>query len=425
MPDKHSGSPSESAIDAAALIGDIAERIDNFATKEDLKAVNSRIEELRSGLSSIAVREPADEFGLNKRYKSLRHLKDAEDAYTFGMLVVAGMANNYPKYVSAALAEKANSFLKGRTTMVRGQVEGVDALGGYLVPEQISARLIDLREEYGVIRQVAYVENMSSDHTKIRRRSGGLTAYFTDEAASITESTKSWNVVSLTARKAAVLTRLSSELSEDAILNLGDDLAGEIAYAFAEKEDDCAINGDGTSTYGGIVGLRQRLIDVNGTDDGGGIVVASGNTFAEVALADFNDVIGRIPKFADNNNTCWIVHRTFWASVMQRLAYAAGGNDVMNIASGMGPTFAGYPVKISQKMPSTASNGSLVALFGDFTKACTFGNRRGTTIDFSEHRYFDTDELAIRGTERFDFVVHDVGTSTTAGPVVGLVLASV
>jgi hypothetical protein len=33
---------------------------------------------------------------------------------------------------------------------------------------------------------------------------------------------------------------------------------------------------------------------------------------------------------------------------------------------------------------------------------------------------FERNQSALRAIERFDFVAHDVGTSTVAGPIVGL-----
>ena len=59
---------------------------------------------------------------------------------------------------------------------------------------------------------------------------------------------------------------------------------------------------------------------------------------------------------------------------------------------------------------SYAAN-SAVALFGDLTLAASFGDRRQTTIQISDAALnaFEQDELAIRGTERFDINVHDLG----------------
>ena len=94
-----------------------------------------------------------------------------------------------------------------------------------------------------------------------------------------------------------MLTKYSNELNEDAVLNIGDDLAGEIAYAFALKEDQCGFLGDGTSTYGGIVGVTTALRNVDATIANiAGLVVASGTRLRQqlqrIALADFNKVVG-------------------------------------------------------------------------------------------------------------------------------------
>src|SRR6185437_11833849 len=137
--------------------------------------------------------------------------------------------------------------------------------GGFLVPPEFGNDMIILREMFGVFRRNAKIVPMTSDTRSDPRRKSGLTAYFTSEASQITESKKGWDRVNLTAKKIAVLTKMSSELNEDSMVNLGDDLAGEIAYAFASLEDDCGFNGDGSSTYGGIVGLAQAFLNLSGT----------------------------------------------------------------------------------------------------------------------------------------------------------------
>src|SRR4029077_10220309 len=104
--------------------------------------------------------------------------------------------------------------------------------GGFLVPEVLERAIIDLREDYGVFRQLARIRPMASDFVTIPRRTGGLTAVPIGEGSDITESTKGWNNVNLTARKWAVLAKYSSELAEDAIISIAEDLSGEIAYAF-------------------------------------------------------------------------------------------------------------------------------------------------------------------------------------------------
>jgi predicted phage gp36 major capsid-like protein len=50
----------------------------------------------------------------------------------------------------------------------------------------------------------------------------------------------------------------SNELLSHSAADVAEFVAGEIAYAFAAKEDDCGYNGDGTSGVGGIAGLATN-----------------------------------------------------------------------------------------------------------------------------------------------------------------------
>ena len=65
----------------------------------------------------------------------------------------------------------------------------------------MDAAIIDLREQYGVFRQNTRVVRMGSDTLTIPRRASGLTGYFVGEAASITESTGTFDQVSLIREK--------------------------------------------------------------------------------------------------------------------------------------------------------------------------------------------------------------------------------
>ncbi len=347
----------------------------------------------------------------------------AKKAYGFGLFLRGALRGD----------AQAAKQLRGLWDIeLRAHIEGQNASGGYLVPEVFENDLIDLREQYGVIRRVAKTRTMTSDTLSVPRRTGGLTAYFVGENAAITESTKGWDRVSLTAKKIGVLAKYSSELSEDAVIELGNDLASEISYAFAQKEDDCGFNGDGTSTYGGITGICPALKGLSGTIANiAGLVVASGNAYSEIVLGDFNKVKAKLPVYANNGNARWFMSHVFYHEVAEKLMLAAGGVTAAEIAAGRNtPVFMGYPVELVQVMPKAEANSQVCALFGDPSLGVQFGSRRGTTIAMSEHLNFAEDELAIRGTERFDIVVHDVGNASgtaadrVPGPVVGLITAA-
>jgi len=236
--------------------------------------------------------------------------------------------------------------------------------------------------------------------------------------------------VQLIAKKIAAIARISNELNEDAIISVADDLTGEIAQAFAKKIDECGFAGDGTLTYGGIVGVRQALSDVNGANDGGGLVQSANNTYAEVTLAELNKLISICPSYARAGAT-WCCSPLVYDQVISRLCWAAGGNTVRDIINGVPTERAmGYPVTMAEAMPTAEANNQICILFGNFKQAADFGDRRQTTIAQSDSAVinsvsvFERDEIAVRGTARFDINVHDVGTADVAGPVVGLILYS-
>ena len=70
---------------------------------------------------------------------------------------------------------------------------------------------------------------------------------------------------------------------------------------------------------------------------------------------------------------------------------------------------------IAAVAPMLGLLGTVVGMVGAFE-----------TISFSEHAtvggesLWERNEIGIRGTQRFDIVVHDVGTATAPGPIVGL-----
>ena len=343
----------------------------------------------------------------------LKHLKSQESAYKFGRWALGALGHQ-----KSAEWCKANGISLVR---MKGHVEGINSQGGFTVPDEFENELINLREQYGVFRRNARVVPMSSDVKRIPKRSGTVTAYFVGEAAAITESQQSFDQVQLVAKKLGVLTTISSELNEDNVVGLGDDLAGEIAYAFALKEDDCGFNGDGTSTYGGIVGLANALTDATYQVSDGGQT-----TYAAVTQAEISAGFRKLPAWAaQRNNIKIFCSKNAFHGIFERLAMAAGGVTAAEMANGLvAPKFFGYPVEFAQVIPVSESGGSTFAYIGDLAQGCIFGDRRQQTVAFSDSALnaFEQDELAVRGTQRFDIVCANVGSASAYGALVKMTL---
>lgn len=345
-------------------------------------------------------------------YGRLKHLKTRESAYKMGSWFMGAMGH-----------KKSADFCAANGLVIRkAHTEGVNSQGGFLVPDEFENELVSLREQYGVIRRNARVWPMASDTLRIPKRAAGLTAYFVGEAAPGTESTQTIDQVNLVAKKLMALTTVTSELLEDALVNIGDDIAGEIAYAFSFKEDDAGFNGDGTSGYGGIVGLGTTLSDATYQVSDGGATAVSGVTIPEIMAG-----LAKLPGWAaQRNNIKFFCNKSVYHSVFERLAMGAGGATATEIIRGVtGPSFFGYPVEFTQALTATPSGADATyAYVGDMTQAVYLGDRRSTTVAFSDSALnaFEQDERVIRGTSRFDIVCANCGGSTAAGAMVKLTL---
>lgn len=346
-------------------------------------------------------------------YGGVKHLKSKEAAWKFGTWCLAAMGHG----PSAAHCKNHGLSL----IRTKGHTEGVNSAGGFLVPDEFENELISLREQYGVFRRNARVMPMASDVKRIPKRTSTVTAYFVGEASAITESQQVFDNVQLVAKKLGVLTTVSSELNEDSVVNIGDDIANEIAYAFSLKEDDCGFNGDGSSTYGGIVGLSAALTDATYQVSDGGATTYAGVTLAELAAG-----LRKLPAWAGQRNNIKVYcSKQAYHAIFERLALNAGGNNATDIANGLtAPRWYGYPIEFAQVIPVTESGGATFAYIGDLQQACIFGDRRANSIAFSDSALnaFEQDEIAVRGTERFDIVCANVGGSSSFGAMVKMTL---
>ena len=310
------------------------------------------------------------------------------------------------------------------------QNESTNTSGGILVPAALSDMIIVLREIYGVFRRFAKSWPMTSDNLTIPRRISGITAYYVGDGVATNESQMGWDGVTLVAKELAALVRYPYTLSEDAVINIADTLAGEIAYAFAKAEDSAGFVGDGTSTYGGIRGI------VNIVGSSSVYTAATGHTgFSTLTLADFEGMVATLPQYAAGK-ACWFFNRVGYALSAQRLMDAGGGNTNETLAMGgvgnattQDPfgrpyrTFLGYPVIISQVLNSTAGAQTTVTglcILGDLEMSSAIGDRKEISIDASKDRYFEFRQIGIQGVQRYDIVNHDCGTSSAVGPVVVL-----
>jgi len=410
-------------IDIVVMDQDETESVEKSVSNDDIldtvrKTIRDEVAKVKAASKTRLIIGDVKPAGIDfvpyGKPKNFKGENAALKAYRFGAFFAAAAGRDWA-------AKRCKSL---GIRLEKGHVEGNNTLGGFLVPDEFGMDMIDLRDEFGVARVAFRREVMSSDTKTQPRRKNGLTAYFTGEGAPITESTMGWDRVTLTARKLAVLTRASNELNEDALVSIGDTVAGEIAYAFANKEDECGFNGDGTSQYGGIIGAIPKILIAAGSLPTvgtfvGGLYKANTTTWSGVTIAMITEFMSRLPSYA-KRGAAWYCHPAFASAVLGRLSITLGGSAVTDFAGSMTRTAFGYPIVDVEVMRDTPGTNAIQCIFGNLGLAGMFGDRRGTTIAVTTEGAdaFEQDEIVIRGTERFDINVHDAGSATSAGPYI-------
>ena len=346
------------------------------------------------------------------------------DAYDCGMWLRAVIARG-----NRQNDEEAESRIATRGWQVGNiqniATEGSPTGGGFLVPTPLSNAIVDVRALAGISRLLARVVPMTSETQKIAKKTAGTTVYYPGETGTITASDQSWGQVLLTAKDRAILSKISQQLRDDAIISVVDDLASQMGTDFAVKEDAEFFKGDGTSTYGGVTGVLAAL-GAGGTStpaNGAGLSVWSGQTITQMV-----NTMSLLPDKYWQYSPAWVCSSAFYFQVMLRLQAAAGGNTIATLEQGAGgqarPMFLGYPVYFTNQMPTSTATSTVSALFGSFSQAAIIGDRMGISIAQSEHLGFAENVLAVRAITRYDINCHDCGDGSNAGAVVGFKTAA-
>lgn len=336
----------------------------------------------------------------------------AEEQYDAGQFFAAAIFGNTKatQYCQENGISLRQSSLDVQNTMSTSD----NTKGGFLVPEPLEATIIELREQYGIFAADAQPWSMASGVDQVPKLTGEVTTYYVGEGTAPTASDVALGLVRLEAKKLATLSAVNNELNEDSILSVAEMLSRSIAQQMSYAEDNAGFNGDGTSTYGGIVGLKSALLAGSVHD-----ALAGNVGFTTFDLADFEAVVGKLKMYAGIMPK-WYISQTGWANSMQRLMDAAGGTGGFDIAAGMPRNFLGYPVRIAQACPQASAVSTILAYFGDLRMGAILGRRRGLTVKADASFYFTSDQLAILATQRYDINVHDVGTASAAGSIIAL-----
>lgn len=224
--------------------------------------------------------------------------------------------------------------------------EGVDADGGYLVPEEYDHRLIDTLSEENIMRSLATTITTSGEH-KINIAATKPAAAWIEEGGALTFGDATFSQILLDAHKLHVAIKVTEELLYDNAFNLENYILTQFGKALANAEEDAFLNGDGTGKPLGLFAangggtLAQTLTAAIKSDDVLDLVYALKRPYRKSASFIMNDqILSSLRKLKDNNG-----------AYIWQPSYQAGEPDRL----------LGYAVHTSAYAPTDAIS------FGDYS----------------------------------------------------------
>ena len=223
--------------------------------------------------------------------------------------------------------------------------EGVDADGGYLVPEEYDSRIIDILNEENIMRKLGTIITTSGQH-KINIAATKPAAAWIEEGGALQFSDATFGQTLLDAHKLHVAIKITEELLYDNAFHLESYIVTEFGKAIANAEEDAFLNGDGTGKPLGLFaetggGTVSASVTTPKADDLINLVYALKRPYRKSAAFIINDKnIAVLRQLKDNNGAY------MWQPSVQ-----AGEPD----------KFLGYSLYTSQFAPETA------IAFGDYS----------------------------------------------------------
>lgn len=233
--------------------------------------MNALVEKLSEKLASAIL---AKEGGSDSEQKELKEKLFADTKNGSGVEYPADLQNltkdqKIVLFFKSMVSRASDPYNSEHDRVFKALVEGTDALGGYMVPEELRAEVFRILPDFGVMRRLARVIPMSSDTLKLNSLAARPYAYWVSEYGSKTTTSAEFGQVTLTPNDLVCLLPVTHQLIADANVNIVQFILELFAEAIAIAEDEAFFTGSGTGQPKGISTETITTVDAgnNGNMD--------------------------------------------------------------------------------------------------------------------------------------------------------------
>lgn len=296
------------------------------------------------------------------------------------------VGNSYRKGFFSAIRtgfKVANEYLR----------EGVLSDGGYLCPVEFDNQIVSALEQGNVLRQISRIITTQSAH-KIPLVSAKPAASWIGEGEKINLSAEQFGQVSLEAHKLAVAILASSEILQDAFVDIEAFLAQEFSDALARAEEEAFLNGTGEDNQ--PLGLLPAM-----AQSASAFLKTTGATITPDDLITLEFSLDRPYRRAAS----WLTSEATLAQIRKFKDNTSNYIWQPSLTSEEADKLFGYPVYTTPYFPP-ATSGNPCIVFGDFSRF-VIGDRGNRTFRPLHELYALSDQSAFLMLERVDCALVD------------------
>lgn len=370
---------------------EIKEEIEK-TVKEQLEAKEKKFNELENKLNNIQVKDTVEEknFGFRGIGEFAHAVAAKEIARTKGFTKDDKRLEKIDKYMQYLSVNKDIQ-------------EGIDNLGGFLVPSEFSNKLIsESIEQSNFMKDTTRVSlNRNSieypiaavTSTENLTTHGGINFKWLDENTQYTESNPTYKLLNLKLKKIGALVETTDEILDDNAVALESLIPAQFKEGFVYTIDRAIINGNGVGKPLGILN-SDGLVTVS---------KESGQT-DKIQIENLGKMLSRLvtPSF---NRAKWYINSDLYPYLLALNSASTGGVPLfmMNQSLEKAPlsTLLGRPIVWTEHCSAVGSVGDIV--LADFSKYITATKaNKGLEMSTSMHLKFDYDKKVFKFVYRID-----------------------
>jgi len=255
---------------------------------------------------------------------------------------------------------------------------GVDADGGYAVPEELDRNILELLKSTSPMRQVCSLITVGTPQYKRNVNLGGAGAGWVDETEARPEtSTPKLTQISADIHEIYANPQATQQSLDDVYFNVENWISGEVTRAFNTHEGEAFLTGNGAKKPKGL--LSAPMDDkTDATRDFGKLQFVKNGHASELKSDALLALIYAL-QVGYQGSARWMMQTLTLFEV--RKLKDSQGNYLWQpgLQAGQPSSLLGFGIVTNEDMPAIGANRTPI-IFGDFARAYTIIDRIGTRM---------------------------------------------